>query len=153
MSPPDFETRVGILKNKADQLNLDIDDDILFYIAEQIKSNTRQLEGIIKKLHAYVTIHSNNLSLPLVQRYVKDVVIETMPDPITVDKILDEVSRTFNIPVSDILSKKKTADIAYARQVSMYIISQLILISSTEIGKHFNKDHTTVLYNIDKMHW
>ena len=74
-----------------------------------------------------------------------------MPDPITVDKILDEVSRTFNIPVSDILSKKKTADIAYARQVSMYIISQLILISSTEIGKHFNKDHTTVLYNIDKI--
>ncbi len=151
LSTPDFETRVGILKNKAEQLNLNIDDDILYYIAEQIKNNVRQLEGIIKKLQAYVTIHSNNLTMPLVQSYIREVVHETLPDPITVDRIVTEVSRTYNISVEDIFSKKKFADIAFARQVSIYIVNQLMDMSSTEIGKKFSKDHTTVLYTVEKI--
>lgn len=151
MSPPDFETRVGILKSKAEQLNLEIDDDVLYFIAEQVKSNIRQLEGIIKKLQAYVTIHSNKLTLPLVQSYIRDVVSETMPDPVTVDKIVDEVSRTYNVSAEDIFSKKKSADIAKARQISIYVVHQVMGLSSTEIGKKFNKDHTTILYTTDKI--
>lgn len=151
MSTPDFETRVGILKNKAEQLGLIIDDDILYYIAEQIKSNVRQLEGIVKKLQAYVTIHSNNLTMPLVQSYIREVVHETLPDPITVDRIVTEVSRTYNISIDDIFSKKKSADIAFARQVSIYIVHQMMDMSSTEIGKKFGKDHTTVLYTVEKI--
>lgn len=151
MSPPDFETRVCILKSKADQLGLEISDDILYYIAEQIKNNIRQLEGIIKKLQAYAMIHSNNLTLPLVQSYIRDVVIETQPDPVTVDKIVEEVSRTYNISTDDIYSNVRTADIAMARQVSMYIISVVMKLSTTDIGKHFNKDHTSVIHNIKKI--
>lgn len=151
MSPPDFETRVCILKNKADELGLEINDDIIYYIAEQIKNNIRQLEGIIKKLQAYVSIHSNNLTLPLVQSYIRDVVIETMPDPVTVEKIVEEVSRTYNISTDDIYSNVRTADIAMARQVSMYIISVVMKLSTTDIGKKFNKDHTSVIHNIKKI--
>lgn len=148
---PDFETRFGILRQKADQLELNISDDILYTIAEQIKSNIRQLEGIIKKLKAYVTVHSNNLTLPIVQRYIKDVVSESLPEPVTVEKIVEEVSRTYNVSSEDIYSRKKQADIAFARQISMYIVNQVMSLSSTEIGKKFNKDHTTVLYTIEKI--
>ena len=151
MQPPDFETRVSILKLNAEQLKLDIDDDIIYFIAEQIKSNIRQLEGIIKKLQAYVIIHSNNITLPLVQRYIKDVVNETLPEPITIERIVEEVSRSYNVSVEDIFSKKKFSDIALARQVSIYIVSQVMQLSSTEIGKKFNKDHTTILYTIEKV--
>lgn len=151
MSPPDFETRVGILKNKAELLGLEIDDDILYFIADQVKSNIRQLEGIIKKLQAYVTIHSNKLTLPLVQSYIRDVVSETLPDPVTVEKIVTEVSRTYNVSTEDIFSKKKSADIAKARQISIYIVHKVMGLSSTEIGKKFNKDHTTILYTIEKI--
>ncbi len=148
---PDFETRFGILKQKAEQLELEVSDDILYSIAEQIKSNIRQLEGIIKKLKAYETVHSNNLTIPIVQRYIKDVVSETLPEPVTVEKIVEEVSRTYNISSEDIYSRKKQADIAYARQISMYIVNQVMSLSSTDIGKKFNKDHTTVLYTIEKI--
>lgn len=151
MSPPDFETRMGILKNKADQLGLEVSDEILYYIAEQIKSNIRQLEGIIKKLQAYVMIHSNNLTLPLVQSYIRDVVSETLPDPVTVEKIVNEVSRTYDVSPEDIFSKKKSADIALARQISIYIVSQVMDMSSIEIGRKFGKDHSTVLYTLDKI--
>ncbi len=148
---PDFETRVGILKQKADQLELRVNDDVLYTVAEQIKSNIRQLEGIIKKLKAYSTVHSSNLTPPMVQKYIKDVVSETLPEPVTVEKIVDEISRTYNVSSEDIYSRKKQADIAYARQVSMYVVNQVMSLSSTEIGKRFNKDHTTVLYTIEKI--
>ena len=78
-------------------------------------------------------------------------VSETLPEPVTVEKIVDEVSRTYNISSDDIYSRKKSADIAHARQISMYIVSQIMSLSSTEIGKKFNKDHTTVLYTIEKV--
>ncbi len=153
MSAPDFETRVGILKNKSEQLGMMVSDDIIYYIAEQLKNNTRQLEGIIKKLHAYATMtnQSDNLTMPLVQSYIRDVIHETLPDPITVEKIVTEVSRTYNVSIDDIFSKKKSADIAFARQVSIYIVSQIMDMSSTDIGKNFGKDHTTVLYTVDKI--
>ncbi len=151
MSTPDFETRACILKSKAEQYGVNLSDDIIFYIAEQIKSNVRQLEGIIKKLFAYVTIHSNNVTLPLIQGYIRDVVHESLPDPITVDRIVTEVSRTYNVSIDDIFSKKKSADIAFARQVSIYIVHQMMDMSSTEIGKKFSKDHTTILYTVEKI--
>lgn len=148
---PDFETRVGILKKKSEQIGLEIDDDFIYYIAEQIKGNIRQLEGMIKKINAYVLVHSQTLTIPVVQRYIRDIVTESTPEPVTVDMIVGEISRTYNVSVEDIYSKKKSSEIAHARQVSMYIVNQVMKLSSTEIGKKFNKDHTTVLYTVDKI--
>lgn len=151
MSPPDFETRVGILKNKAEQVGLEIDDDILYYISEQVKINVRQLEGIIKKLQAHVMIHSDKITLPIVQGCIRDIITEDIPDPITVEKIVEEVSRSYKVSVDDIFSKKRSAEISLARQVSMYLVDQILGLSSKENGKRFGKDHTTVLYAIDKV--
>ncbi len=152
IQPPDFETRVSILKNKADQLGLDLNDDIFYYIAEQIKSNIRQLEGIIKKLHNYVKVHPETLTLPMVQRYIRDVVSETLPEPVTVEKIVEEVSRTYNVTADDIYSRRKRSDVAHARQISMYIISKVLKeMSTTDIGNKFNRDHSTVIYAVDKI--
>ncbi len=152
IQPPDFETRVSILKNKADQLGIEINDDIFYYIAEQIKSNIRQLEGIIKKLHNYAKVHPETLTLPMVQRYIRDVVSETLPEPVTVERIVDEVSRTYNVTSDDIYSRRKRSDVAHARQISMYIISKVLKeMSTTDIGNKFNRDHSTVIYAVDKI--
>ena len=124
---------------------------MVYIIAENIKNNIRQLEGIIKKLKAYSTVHSTDINIPTVQKYIKDVVSETLPEPITVENVVDEISRTYNVSAEDIFSKRKNADIAYARQVSIYVVSKVINLSSTEIGKKFGKDHTTILYTINKM--
>ena len=113
--------------------------------------NTRQLEGVVKKLQAYVTIHQKELSLSVIQGFIRDIINDSLPEPITVDKIIDEVSRTYSISKSDIFSKRKTSEIAYARQISMYIVHELTQLSYTSIGKSFNKDHTTVLYTINKI--
>lgn len=151
IQPPEFETRASILTKKAEQLDVPISDDMVYIIAENIKNNIRQLEGIIKKLKAYSTVHSTDINIPTVQKYIKDVVSETLPEPITVENVVDEISRTYNVSAEDIFSKRKNADIAYARQVSIYVVSKVINLSSTEIGKKFGKDHTTILYTINKM--
>lgn len=152
MSPPDFETRVGILKAKADQIGLTLQNDHIFYIAENITTNTRQLEGIIKKLQIYSTIHNyKSLSIPIIQGFIKDIVVNSVPEPITIEKIVDEVSRTYNISSDDIMSKRKTADVVYARQVALYITKEITQLSYTAIGKKFNMHHTTVMYTMEKM--
>ncbi|MDD4699324.1 MAG: chromosomal replication initiator protein DnaA [Oscillospiraceae bacterium] len=151
VAPPDFETRVGIIYSKAKQLDVPINEDLTYYIAEQIKMNTRQLEGVVKKLQAYVNIHQKELSLSVIQGFIRDIINDSLPEPITVDKIVEEVSRTYSVSKDDIFSKRKTADIVYARQVSMYIVHEITQLSYTAIGKSFEKDHTTVLYTINKI--
>ncbi len=151
IQPPDFETRASILTKKAELLDVNISDDMIYIIAENVKNNIRQLEGIVKKLKAFNTVHSTEINMPTVQKYIKDVVNETLPEPITVEKVVEEISRTYNVSTDDIFSKRKNADIAYARQISIYVVSKVINLSSTEIGRKFGKDHTTILYTVNKV--
>lgn len=151
IAPPDFETRVGIIRQKAELLGITLDENITYYIAEQIKMNTRQLEGVVKKLQAYIKIQHDKPTITVVQNFIKDIKNDTMPDPITIDKIIAEVARTYSVSESDILSSKRNAAISFARQVAMYISREITQLSYSAIGKSFNKDHTTVLYAIDKI--
>lgn len=151
ISSPDFETRVGIINKKAEQYNMTLDESLVFYIAEHIKSNTRQIEGVIKKLSAYTTIQKNSLSLSIVQATVRDVITDDKPEPIKVENIINEVAKTYNVSVSDILSNRRTASLALARQVAMYIARETTDLSFKQIGESFGKDHTTVLYNVNKI--
>ena len=96
-------------------------------------------------------IHSNNLTLPLVQSYIKGRGERNSARSVTVEKIVNEVSRTYDVSPEDIFSKEKSADIALARQISIYIVSQVMDMSSIEIGRKFGKDHSTVLYTLDKI--
>lgn len=151
VNPPDFETRVGIINSKASQLGITIPENVVFYIAEQIKSNTRQLEGVVKKLQACININNENITISVAQSFIKEVVRDMVPDPITVDRIIEEVSRTYSVSKNEIISKSRNAEVALARQVAIYVTWQVLNLSYSDIGRSFDKNHTTVLYTIKKM--
>ena len=151
ITPPDFETRVGIINKKAEQVGIDINENLVYYIAEHIKVNTRQLEGVVKKLQAYITIQNKIPNLSVVQGFIKDVINDSQPEPIKIDKIIGEVARTYNVSEEDILSNRRTAPLVLARQVAMYISREMTDLSFKAIGEHFGKDHTTVLYNVNQI--
>ena len=148
---PDFETRVGIIMKKAEQYNSEISEPIAYYIAENIKVNTRQLEGVVKKIQAFVSIQKKVPTISAVQGIIKDIISDTRPEPIKVEKIIAEVAHTYNVSESDILSNRRTADLVLARQVAMYIARETTELSYKAIGESFGKDHTTVLYNVNKI--
>lgn len=148
ITPPDFETRVGIINSKASSLGISFDENIVYYIAEHIKMNTRQLEGVVKKLQAHIQIQNHTPSISVVQSIIKEVVNDTQPEPIKVEKIIEEVARSYDVSENDILSRRRTAELAHARQVAMYIARETTELPYQAIGEAFNKDHTTVLYNV-----
>lgn len=151
INPPDFETRVGIIKRKAEQFGITIEDNFVYYIAEQIKVNTRQLEGVVKKLQAYINIQNKIPTMAVLQNFIRDVVNDSKPEPIKIENIISEVGRVYNVSESDILSNRKTSPLALARQVAMYISRETTDLSFKEIGECFGKDHTTVIYNVKKI--
>ncbi|MBR4910866.1 MAG: chromosomal replication initiator protein DnaA [Clostridia bacterium] len=148
---PDFETRVGIINKKAEQCNIFLDENIVYYIADNIKSNTRQLEGVVKKLQAYIAIQKKTPSIAIAQTFIKDVISDTKPEPISIEKIISEVARSYGVSENDIISSRKTAKLALARQVAMYIARQTTNLSFKVIGEKFGRDHTTVLYNCNRI--
>lgn len=151
ISLPDFETRVGIIQKKAEKLNITIEENLVFYIAEHIKSNTRQLEGVVKKIEAFVSIQKKVPTLAVVQGFIRDIINDTQPEPIKIEKIIAEVAKTYNVSESDILSNRRTSALALARQVAMYIARETTNLSYKAIGESFGKDHTTVLYNVNRI--
>lgn len=151
VTSPDFETRVGIIRKKSQQSGFLLDENLIYYIAEHIKSNTRQIEGVIKKLQAFVEIQKRVPTIAIVQGFIRDVINDTQPEPIKIEKIIDEVARTYNVSESDILSNRRTASLVLARQVAMYIAREATDLSFKAIGESFGKDHSTVLYNVDKI--
>ncbi len=151
ISLPDFETRVGIINKKAEKLGVSIEENLVFYIAEHIKANTRQLEGVVKKLQAYISIQNKVPTLAVVQGFIRDIVNDTQPEPIKIEKIIVEVAKTYNVSESDILSNRRTSTLALARQVAMYIARETTNLSYKAIGESFGKDHTTVLYNVNRI--
>ncbi len=152
VEPPDFETRVGIIHKKSKEFNIELPDNITYYIAEQIKMNSRQLEGIVKKAKAYVDMQNGKpVNETVIKNFIKDLISDEREEPVTIDEVLDEVSRSYGVSKEDILSKRKTGEIVFARQVSMYIIREISQLPYKTIGKMFNKDHSTVIYTIDKI--
>ncbi len=146
ISSPDFETRVGIVKTKAEMLNINLADNIIYYIAEHIRANTRQLEGVVKKLQAYIMFQNKAPTIPVVQGFIRDIVNDPKKEPIKIEQIISEVARNYSVQESDILSRRKTANIALARQVAMYIAKETTELSYKAIGESFGRDHTTALY-------
>jgi len=151
ITTPDFETRVGIVNTKATQCGITLSENIVYYIAENIKSNTRQIEGVVKKLQAFINIQNKIPTVSVVQGFIRDIINDTKPEPIKIEKIIAEVARTYNVSESDILSNRRTADLVIARQVAMYIARETTDLSYKQIGESFGKDHTTVLYNVGKI--
>ena len=151
IQPPEFETRIAIIRRKAQLLDFNIPDDVAEYIANKLKNNIRQLEGAVKKLKAY-TLLGNPPSIVLAQNAIKDILNDNQPVPVTVERIISETSRTFGVSAQDIRSPKRSAPISTARQVSMYIVREITQMSMSAIGEEFGgRDHTTVVYAIQQV--
>ena len=151
ITPPDYETRVGIIKKKAESLGIYIEENLVHYIAEHIKMNIRQLEGVVKKLQAFIQIQNHTPTVAVVQNIIREIVNDTKPEPIKIEQIINEVARTYDVSEKDFISKRKTAELAKARQIAMYIARETTELSYKPIGEAFGKDHTTVLYAVKKV--
>ena len=152
VQPPEYETRVAIIKRKAKFYNLNIPDEVVELIANKIKNNVRELEGTIKKLKAYNSLWGQTPTIALAKDAMEAVIRENKNATITPEAVIDEVSRYYDIPVEKIKGEKKTGDIVLPRQIAMYIIRENTDLSLPEIGREMGgKNHTTVLYSIKKI--
>lgn len=147
---PTFETRVAIIKRKADLLRLDLPDDVAEYIANNLKNNIRQLEGTVKKLNAYLIMEGIEPCISVAQTCIKDILGEIQPIPVTVERIISEVGRTYDVSPEDIRSTKRNANISNARRVAMFCIREITGMSMENIGREFGRDHSTVIYSLEK---
>ena len=151
IQPPDYETRMAIIKNKAVSLGLELSDDVCNYIATNVTNNVRQIEGTVKKILAYRDLNDMPLDLPNVSRAIDDMFKaegNAVPTPAL---IIDQVCKLYGVETSVLRGSQKSKGIAEARQICMYLIRKLTNLSLPDIGKEFGKDHSTVLYNIRKV--
>jgi chromosomal replication initiator protein len=151
IQPPDYETRMAILKNKAKSLGLTLSDDVLNYIAVNVTNNVRQLEGTVKKILAYRDLNNMPLDLPNVSRAIDDMFKSegnALPTP---SLIISQVCKFYSVDENVLRGTLKNKGVAEARQMAMYLIRKLTNLSLPDIGKEFAKDHSTVLYAIRKV--
>lgn len=152
IQPPDIETRIAIIKRKAELMGLDIPNDVAEYIANRIKSNIRQLEGVVKKINAYKTLAKQAPSIKVAENAIRDILSDNQPVPVTVERIISEVGRTYGVSSSDIRSSKRSSQISNARQIAMYVIRDITQMSMASIGEEFGgRDHSTVVYAINQV--
>ncbi len=151
IQPPDIETRIAIIKRKAEIMDIEIPNDVCEYIANNVKNNIRQLEGTVKKIKAKNNLDGEKPSIKSVQNIIADILNNDTPPEVTVEKITEEVARTFNVSVEDLRSSKnRSAYISGPRQVAIYIINEMTTLTQEKIGQEFGgRDHSTVKYAID----
>ena len=149
ISMPDFETRVAIIRRKAELLDLNIPDDVAEFIANRLKTNIRQLEGAVKRLKALKTLADSAPSLSMAQSVIRDILTDEQPTPVTVENIIQEVSNLYGVTAEDIRSKKRSQQISNARKVAIYLVHEITQMTLASIGEEFgNRDHSTIVYAI-----
>lgn len=148
IQPPDYELRLAILKNKADQNNLEVPIDVIDFLAENLQSNIRQIEGVIKKLGAKNLLSGMPITMDMVLTTLPEYLRDTEPVGDTVTRIVDIVSRKYNVTTADIMGTSRKKEIKTARNVSMYVVRQVTKMSLPQIGAVFARDHSTVHSNI-----
>ena len=151
IQPPDYETRMAIIKDKANSLALDLSDEICNYIANNVTNNVRQIEGAVKKLRAYVDLNAMELTLENVTRAIADMYKSEGNSLPTPGLIISQVCKFYSIDESVLRGTLKNKGTAEARQVAVYLIRKLTNLSSPDIGKELDKDHSTILYSIKKV--
>ena len=153
IQPPDYETRMAILKKNAEIYNKEIDDEVFQYIANNIKSNIRELEGAFNKIIAFSKLNKvNNINMTYAEEALKDVIYPDQPKKITPSLIIDVVSEHFGVNPDDITSEKRNSKFVLPRQIAMYLCRDIIGMSLADIAKLLEKkDHTTIMYGIKKV--
>ncbi len=151
IQPPDLETKIAILQKKAESERVQVPDDVAEYIARAIKSNIRELEGALIRLMAYASLTGAVINLPNAQQVLKNI-IETQDKKVTIEQIQKRVGEHFGLRAQDLKVRSNSKQIAFPRQVAMFLVKQLTSASLPEIGRQFGgKHHTTVLHSINKI--
>ncbi len=150
IQPPDYETRLAILHKKLEsaEYSADIPEDVMEMIATQVNTNIRELEGAIKKLVAYKEISRKDIDMDLAVTVLKDIISDIHTNQIDAKRIITEVENYFNLSSNTLISKRRDKSVVFPRQLAMFICRQLTDLSSPQLGKEFNRDHSTILSNI-----
>ncbi len=152
ITPPDLETRIAILRKKAKAEGLDIPNEVMLYIANQIDTNIRELEGALIRVVAYSSLENKDINADLAAEALKSIIPSSKPKAITIKDIQREVGEEYGIKMEDFVSKKRTKTIAFPRQIAMYLSRELTDSSLPKIGEEFGgRDHTTVIHAHDKI--
>ena len=152
IQPPDYETRLAILRSKIEAEYFTFDEEIVEYVANNIKSNVRDLEGAVKRILAYAGIErTNTISLSLAQKALKEILHSLPQRNITIEVIIDEVEKYFRLPSGSLVSKRRSNDIASPRHIAMYLSREILDESFTKIGAQFHRDHSTVMVAVRKV--
>lgn len=152
IQPPDYETRLAILRSKIEAEYFTFDEEIVEYVANNIKSNVRDLEGAVKRILAYAGIErTNTISLELAQKALKEILSSLPQRNITIDVIIDEVEKYFRLPSGSLVSKRRSNDVASPRHIAMYLSREILDESFTRIGEQFHRDHSTVMVAVRKV--
>jgi len=152
VQPPDFEMRIAILRSKIQNEYLTVDDEILVYVAENIRSNVRDLEGAVKRMLAYASIRrTNRITQELAEQALKDIMTVTKKK-LTTASIIDEVEKYYNLPKGSLVSQRRPKSVSYPRQVAMYLCREIADMKLPDIGRDFGgRNHTTVMHAVNKI--
>ena len=149
---PDFETRIAIIKRKAELLDINLPDEVSEFIANRLKTNIRQLEGAVKKLKALKHLAGSPPTIAMAQSVIRDILNDDQPIPITVEKIIGEVANVYGVTPDDIRSQKRSSQISNARKVAIYVVREITQMSLVSIGTEFGgRDHSTIVYAINSV--
>lgn len=149
---PDFETRMAILKKKADVEKLNVANEVMVYIASKIKSNIRELEGALIRIVAYSSLTNKEITVDLASEALKDIISKKQSKNVTINLIQDVVASYYNLNIDELKSQRRTRNIAYPRQIAMYLSRKLTDMSLPKIGEEFGgRDHTTVIHAYEKI--
>ncbi len=152
ISTPDYETRMAILRKKEEMDGYHLDDEVIEYIASNVKSNIRELEGALNKIKAFGNLEKGEATLPLVEQILKDIISPEKKKAVTPDYIINVVAKHFDVSIEDIKSNKRSSRIVFPRQIAMYLCRDLTDNSLKAIGQYIgNRDHTTVKHGIEKI--
>ena len=152
ITPPDLETRIAILRKKAKADGLDIPNEVMLYIANQIDSNIRELEGALIRVVAYSSLINKDINADLAAEALKDIIPSSKPKVITILDIQKKVGEEYNVKLEDFKAKKRTQSVAFPRQIAMYLARELTDFSLPKIGEEFGgRDHTTVIHAHEKI--
>ena len=148
IQPPDIDTRKAIVLRKCRQLDITLSEQIITYIITKIKNNVRQLEGTVKKIAAMQAAFDSPVTMEQVESIIKDITTDNQPTPVLVEKIIDYVAKEFELQPSVLKSKNRRDEIVTARDVTMYVIKEVTDLTLAQIGKYFNRNHSSVLQAI-----
>jgi len=151
IQPPELETKIAILRRKAEVDEIDLDDDVALFIAQHVKSNIRELEGLLNRVRAFASLTGQRISLDLTKDTLRDI-LPANGQRVTSGEIIKFVARHYGLKVSEIKSRNNSKHISFPRQVAMYLCKKLTRLSFPDIGKQFNnKHHSTVMYSVEKI--